>query len=107
MPLVKANLVQPSIPKVTLGKLGNKEQTHIAVDPTLLLIKAAVVVSARLGERLLPSCPIEASDWDSGDEAWAKAYLEQERSQWLPPNEVRAEALNLDDESISENDEEV
>lgn len=97
VPVPNGALEGLKIAKIRFGKFGDKEQVHIAVDPMLLLLKAAVVLSARFGERLLPACPSEANDWDSADEAMAQAYLEQERSRWVAPNVIQVAAGNCGD----------
>ena len=97
VPVPNGALEGLKIAKIRFGKFGDEEQVHVAVDPMLLLLKAAVVLSARFGERLLPACPPEANDWDSADEAMAQAYLEQERSRWVAPNVIQVAAGNCED----------
>ena len=97
VPVLNSALEGLKIAKIKFGKFGDEEQVHVAVDPMLLLLKAAVVLSARFGERLLPACPPEAKDWDSADEAMAQAYLEQERLRWIAPNMIQVADGNCDD----------
>ena len=65
------------VAKVTFratDETGDSNFDHLAPDPTLLLMKSAVVASSQLGERLLPGCP-PVEDWTSEDELEAQRYL--------------------------------
>lgn len=93
VPVLAEDLSTLKVAKVKFGKLqGEEKEIHVAVDPILLLIKAAIVLSSRFGERLLPVCPPLDDDWTEGHEEMALAYLERPRAKFVPPTEIKIPA---------------
>ena len=62
----------------------------MASDFMLLLMKAAVVASAQVGERLLPFSPPPVEDWTEEDEMVAEIYrAEQAAKSTTIPDEIQ------------------
>ena len=89
VPATIDDLSDIKVGKVTFGPNDGQRFNHLAVDPTLLLMKTAVVASAQLGERLLPGCPVELDDWDEEDEQLALLHLANQRTASNPPIEIQ------------------
>mmetsp|Transcript_20311 Transcript_20311/g.56076 ORF Transcript_20311/g.56076 Transcript_20311/m.56076 type:complete len:123 (+) Transcript_20311:439-807(+) len=75
--LVAGAAESAKVAKVKFGAADDQLFDHMSVDPTLLLMKAAVVASAQVGERLLPSCP-PPEDWT--EESSKRPYRLKSRS---------------------------
>ena len=75
--------------KVKFGTGNDPVFNHLAPDPMLLLVKAAVVASAQIGKRLLPSRPPPIEDWTEEDELMAELYLARQRAREILPAEIQ------------------
>ena len=76
------------VAKVKFGAATDQVFDHMAVDPTLLLMKTAVVASAQVGERLLPACPPPEEDWTEEDDLQAQIYLAEKQARSTIPSEI-------------------
>ena len=89
VPTLVANAANTArVAKVKFGAEKDPTFDHIAVDPTLLLMKTAVVASAQVGERLLPSCP-PLEDWTAEDDMQARRYLAEKHARTTIPAEIQ------------------
>lgn len=89
VPALVANAANTArVAKVKFGAAEDPVFHHIAVDPTLLLMKTAAVASAQVGERLLPACP-PLEDWTAEDDMQARRYLAEKQARTTIPAEIQ------------------